>query len=121
MSAEILIYGCDSILLQTRCLVLQRAGFEVVDAPAGLAALEPILRKCDPAVILFCSSSPPDQRLLELRTCRELRPRMKIIAIEDLAGRQNVPEADRSIGCLEGPEALIETIHSLIASFPGVS
>jgi DNA-binding NtrC family response regulator len=55
MSAQIVVFGKDPVLLETRQRILERAGFDCV-AVSGIGQLMPLAQQEDVELVVLCSS-----------------------------------------------------------------
>ncbi len=112
-SAEVLIFGHDPVLLETRRLLLNRAGFQVWIAAKATEAVDVLLNEPIDLFIL-CQSLPADVCERTLETAHTLRPEM----INLLLGRENLSlaehEQDTFLASFLDPLALIAFIQNKI-------
>jgi len=112
-SAGVLIFGHDTVLLETRRLVLNRGGFQVWIATKGTEAVDVLLNEPIDLFIL-CQPLPGDvcERILE--TAHTLRPDMRNL----LLGREPLAAAsdkhDTFLRTFLDPLALITLIQNKI-------
>ncbi len=113
-STGVLIFGFDPVLLETRRLVLNRAGFQVWIAAKASEAVDFLLNEPIDLFIL-CQSLPPDVCERTLETAHTLRPDM----INLLLGRQKfgIPTDDNDTFLTNflDPLALIDFIQNKIS------
>jgi DNA-binding NtrC family response regulator len=55
MSAQVVLFGKDSVLLETRQRILEKAGFDCV-AVSGIGQLMPLAQQEDVELLVLCSS-----------------------------------------------------------------
>ena len=60
MSAQIVVFGKDPVLLETRQRILEGAGFDCVTV-SGIDQLMPLARQEDVEVVVLCSSLDPNE------------------------------------------------------------
>ena len=112
-SADILIFGHDEMLLETRRLILKKAAFRVRIAMEALAAVQ-ILVTQPIDLFVLCQTLPPEECVATLRTAHTLGPDMKnLILGMDTFG----PSADRRDTFLTSfldPKGLIALIQNKI-------
>ena len=75
---SILVFGLDAHLLQTRCMVLQSAGFQVF-AQSDLFALDPALLPMHFDLLVFCHTVQADDALLVAAFGRSFWPAAGVI------------------------------------------
>ncbi len=112
-SAGILIFGYDAILLETRRLILKKAGFRVWIATEATQAVQILVREPIDLFIL-CQSLPLDECVPILKTAHTLRPDMENLV---LGGRTLGLSADKHDTFLTNfldPRALIGFIQNKI-------
>lgn len=110
----LLHFGHDGLLSETRALVLEEAGYEVVLAHSGKDALT-VLRNRSVAVVLVCHSVPPDEAQAVLAEMKRLRPQVPIVVVH--VGGLTQPErryADGFVDGLRGPDHLLARISTFL-------
>ena len=60
MSTQIVVFGKDPVLLETRQRILEGAGFDCVTV-SGIDQLMPLVRQEDVEVVVLCSSLDPNE------------------------------------------------------------
>jgi hypothetical protein len=112
MDGTIVVYGNDAMLVTTRCLILERAGYRVLAAQAfGNAVLMLMNHQID--MIVLCQSLKLEERRGILETARALHPEIKC-AVIDFEGREAPIEGADLIEGLVGPSALLNTIGRIL-------
>jgi DNA-binding NtrC family response regulator len=117
-SAGILIFGHDAILLETRRLILKKAGFQVWIAIEATAAVKVLVREPIDLFIL-CQSLPLDECVSILKTAHTLRPDMENLVLAGETLGLSADEADKHDTFLTtflDPRALIALIQNKISA-----
>ena|ERR1700759_1120292 len=112
MNGTILIYGNEEVLLTTRQLILEKAGYQVFSAKNVATALRALVNEPIDALLL-CQSLSEDERRRTLETARAVKPDIKIVVfcVNGLEIKANNEQAFTS---LLGPATLVKTISRLI-------
>lgn len=115
-SANILIFGHDEMLVETRRLVLIGAGFQVWTATEATAAIRILVaRPVDISVL--CRTLSITEREAVLRTAHTLRPKMKNLILAVDAYDESSDERDTFFTSFLDPRGLIALIqHELKAN-----
>ena len=113
-SVSILVYGSDKLLLDTRTMVLENAGFRVFSATESEDA-ETIIETQGIALIVLCHSLSPQRCEAALRFANALQPAVKTLVLTAGAGTcpEKVPTA--VLSAFDGPGELVETVQRLCA------
>jgi CheY-like chemotaxis protein len=112
MNGTILVYGNDAMLVTTRSLILERAGYRVFAAQAFPNAML-MLMNHQIDIIVLCQSLKDEERRGILETARTLQPEIKR-AVVDFEGREAPIEGVALIEGLVGPSTLLNTIGSIL-------
>jgi hypothetical protein len=109
----ILVYGSDEILLSTRTMVLENAGFRVLSA-INYADAEAIIRSGEVALVVLCHSLNADDREAILRLVSGLSPSVSTVVLT--AGASLISERSPTgiVSAFDGPRKLIESVHKLL-------
>lgn len=129
-SVRILLFGNDALLLKSRQMVLESAGYEVYVAPSILA-LTHILAN-HPAshpiyVLILCHSLTGEQCNRAQSIGREHFPQMKVVILAVNGLVSHTAEGDSVVDTAEGPKSLLSTVEELVKngmppeSWPGRS
>jgi DNA-binding NtrC family response regulator len=114
VESQILICGNDEMLLRTRALVLESAGFRV-RSKLGLVHLKQMVpQQCDVCLIVLCHSLGETEREEALRHLSRAMPASKILVLT-IGERLPPAPATISLNTFDGPEALIATVNGLAA------
>ena len=113
----ILLYGQDRRLVQTRQWVLESSGFRAltarsIDALEQVAAHEPI------DLFLLCDSLPPQARTAALTLIESRWPSARRLVLAPIVFNDELPYDPEVFYAAEGPQKLLATLHSLLASPP---
>lgn len=114
-SAGILIFGHDAILLETRRLILERAGFHVWIATEATEAVQVLVREPINLFIL-CQSLSHDECLLILETAHTLRPDMKNLILGAEMPAFSEDRHDTFLTTFLDPRSLISFIQNKIGA-----
>jgi DNA-binding NtrC family response regulator len=114
-SAGILIFGHDAILLETRRLILERAGFQVWIATEATEAVKVLVREPIDLFIL-CQSLSPDECLPILQTAHTLRPDMKNLILGGEIPDFSQDRQDTFLTTFLDPRSLISFIQNEIGA-----
>jgi hypothetical protein len=114
-SAGILIFGHDAILLETRQLILERAGFQVWTATEAPRAVQILVTKRIDLFIL-CQSLSPKECGPILKTAHALRPEMENLVLGGELIGASAQERDTFLTTFLGPESLITFIQNKIGT-----
>ena len=109
----VLIYGQDALLLETRCLVLESAGFKVC-AATELDEVLRLLAERQIAVLVLCHTLPAEKCHIILASARERRQSLKVLV---LTGNDADCAAEEGDAVLEG----FATARGLIASIQAMA
>jgi DNA-binding response OmpR family regulator len=112
MHGTILVYGNDQVLVTTRGLVLEKAGYKVFTAQAfGNAMLVLMHHQIDACIM--CQSLTDQERRRILETARALQPEIKC-AVLDFAESEAAIEGVDLIQGLMGPFTLLNAVGKLL-------
>jgi DNA-binding response OmpR family regulator len=108
----ILVYGNEPVLVTTRGLVLEKAGYQVFTAQAfGNAMLVLMHHQIDACVL--CQSLTDEERRGILETARALQSEIRC-AVLDFAESEVAIEGVDLIRGLVGPSSLLNTVGKLL-------
>ena len=109
----ILVYGSDELLLRTRTMVLEQAGFRVFTAIRPEDA-ETIIKTRDVALVVLCHSLSLENResLLEFANVREPALKTVVLTASNSLYPEHIPGA--VLDSLDGPRKLVETVNRLL-------
>lgn len=117
VAARILIFGHDSILLRTRCLILKRAGFQVRTTMDLKGAAKMVLEE-EIDLFILCRSVDETEIKDALNVAHEIRPEMKNLILSDDLSRTFFTGRDTVVDCFLSPEALVSVTVRLTTSKP---
>jgi hypothetical protein len=112
VSARILIFGHDSMLLKTRCLILKRAGFQVRTSTA-LEGASKILVNEEIDLFILCRSVSRAELKYALSVAHEILPEMKNLILSDDLPTTFCTSRDTLVNCFLDPEALVSVATRL--------
>ena len=110
---SILLYGWDERLLETRRLVLERAGFQVWTVKS-LADAEKLIAAHPPALLLLCHSLSVRDCEKALEMAHLLLPTMKCLVLTAGTPVCKLSEGDEVYSAFEGPGNLVAMIERLL-------
>ena len=112
MQGTILVYGNEPILVSTRGLILEQAGYKVFTAQAfGNAMLVLMHHQID--ICVLCQSLTDEQRRGILETARALQPEIKCAVIDFEESEAKIGGAELIRG-LAGPSTLLNAVGKLV-------
>jgi len=112
MHGKILVYGTDPILLTTRRLKLEKAGYRVFATMEFLDA-KLVLMNQQIDVLIVCQTLSDDERSGILETAQAMTPDVKCVIVR-FDGR-DVPVGDAEfVEGLEGPTTLLKAIGRIL-------
>lgn len=115
-SSRILIFGHDSVLLETRSLVLLHSGFDVTVA-LHLQKTADLLATRSFDLFILCHSLPLKDCEHALALAHSLHPGLKTLILEaPLAGCPGRAE-DTKLSAFIDPQTLIDTVNQLSNHF----
>jgi DNA-binding response OmpR family regulator len=105
----ILIYGSDAVLIQSRGLVLEKAGFSVRTA-LELNDAELIISTRQVQLCILCRSLSSKECLTLLATAQNLHPKLKILSLHADTTICYMGMDVEVLGTFLSPKSLIETV-----------
>jgi DNA-binding response OmpR family regulator len=109
----ILVYGSDELLLGTRTMVLENAGFQVFSAISSDGA-ESIMKSGEVALVVLCHSLSEQQCEAALDFAKRQRPALNTLVLT----ASGSPCSERTTGAVlsafDGPRKLVETVQDLL-------
>ena len=78
MTDKVVVYGNDPLLLLTRRLLLERAGFTVFTTSHFEEEIE-LMATQEPQLLILCQSLHAEETQTALMMAREVRPQMKTL------------------------------------------
>ncbi|RXH54295.1 hypothetical protein [Granulicella sibirica] len=111
--AFILVYGRDLSLLETRCWVLEGAGFRV-QGTADFAETMSVFKAEPPDLTILCHSLLPEQRKEALDATRAACPSRKMLVLSGGLGELPGHEETATIDAFDGPRVLVATVKRLL-------
>jgi hypothetical protein len=109
----ILLYGHDSLLLETRCWVLEKAGFDVWTATELYEVKEIVLTRHIELFIL-CQSVSTEERQGWLFACDTVRPKMKTLVLGGDGYMYLTGGQDGFMSPFQDPEDLIAGVTAIL-------
>ena len=116
MSKRILIHGADPTLLETRRLVLARAGF-AVETVSDKSNLTGLLQALRPDLLVVCSSLSLDSQQADVRAAHAIRPRLRCVVVSPLPlNASEIGDADVVFHPFEGAASFIVEVQRLLSA-----
>ena len=112
MNGTILIYGSDEMLVVTRQLILETAGYEVFSATKFDSALVALVNERI-NVLLLCHSLYEVERRSILEAARAIKPDVKSVVF-GFDGREVELNGGGTFERLNGPDALVNSIGRIL-------
>jgi DNA-binding response OmpR family regulator len=112
MQGKLLIYGNDSMLLTTRCIILEKAGYDVVTTSTFAEAMLLLMNQPFNLLIL-CQSLTQEERRGMLESARAINSELKCAVLQFTGGHEKIANEETLDG-LRGPTNLIESIHRML-------
>jgi DNA-binding NtrC family response regulator len=113
VSAEILIYGKYSLLLNTRRLILEAKGYRVFVATNLTDALRIILFR-DITLVVWCSSASRVERENGMIVLNALKPELQNVVLSASLSANAYRGADRVLDSSRGPGEFLTTIVAML-------
>jgi len=113
VSAEILVYGSDALLLNTRRLILESRGYRVFVATNRRDALR-IIPFHEITLVVWCSSASRLERENGMIVLSALKPQLKNVVLSPGSSADAERGADRVLDSTQGPEALLTAIEVML-------
>ena len=112
-AAQIIVYGEDRGLLESRTWVLQRAGLNALRAHS-LGEAEELMRGQKFALVVLCHTLSLEQREKALEQIRRFGPHIWALILD--AHHDSASSSDFArLSPASGPRAMIDTIKDLVA------
>jgi hypothetical protein len=113
MARSLLLYGHEAILLETRSLILRRAGFKVFPATNSDEALHWLV-DVDVDALVVCQTVPHDEASGVISTARVLQSSAKSLVL--LTGWPSLlaVSVDETHNTFDGPRVLIAKIQKML-------
>jgi DNA-binding NtrC family response regulator len=112
---SILIYGRDHELLETRRLVLQRAGFQARTV-TNLANAEKVSISQSNGLLILCHSLSVEDSEKALAMAHSRQHGMKTLVLMGTAPVCKLGQNDELMSSFDGPQALIATVTRLLGA-----
>ena len=119
-SVCILVYGSDPLLLDTRTMVLEKAGYAVFIAREA-SDVERIVLSQKISLIVLCHTLSSEKCEAALELAESRRPAMRSLVLT--AGTTPCSERshDAILSAFDGPRKLVETVEKLLQAVPVAS
>jgi len=113
MSAKILMFGSDTLLLRTRAMLLEQSGFEVLTTEQFQDAKRAVAEQHLDVVIL-CHTLRTDETKGMLKEIHSLQPEVKTLILDEDETLSALNSNDESFKAFSGPENLLRTLNKMI-------
>ncbi len=113
MNRTILVYGNEEMLVTTRQLILEKAGYQVFSATKFAFALLALVNERI-NVLLLCQSRPEYDRRAILETARVIKPQIKSVVF-GFDGREVELSSGADFERLDGPATLVKTMDRILS------
>ena len=113
IAASILIYGTDSILLQTRRWILEGQGYRVLIA-TQIWEFELVPREPPMELLILCHSLDEDKCSDAEKLALGRWPRIKSLALATAAVRSRIVLPGDSMMPLDGPQKFVLAVKNLV-------
>jgi hypothetical protein len=117
LAACILVYGSDLTLLETRKMVLERAGYETLMASTGVDAEKIMLRRTV-SVLVLCHTLSTEKCEAIVEFAEHQRPSVSILTLTAGASSCANQANDVVLSTFKGPQLLVETVQALCMNAP---
>ncbi|MGF7180458.1 hypothetical protein [Tunturiibacter psychrotolerans] len=117
MSFCILVYGSDQLLLNTRTMVLEKAGYAVLTAIEA-SDVERIILSQKISLLVLCHTLSSEKCEAALELAESRRPVIRSLVLT--AGMTPCSERahDAILSAFDGPRRLVETVEKLFQTIP---
>jgi|GEM_PF-6673265 len=113
MTSTALMFGYDKLLNDTRCRILEQAGISVVQT-SDMSLVEQSISARKMGILVLCHTVPEQLSDHLFHRAQELHPEMKTIRLYKFRPPAHENPLHRTIGAMDGPTRLTETIHTLL-------
>jgi hypothetical protein len=107
--ACVVIYGKHPVLLETRRLVIERAGYRAAKISAMVDVSSSVMGQV--RVLVLCHTLAQEQQEEAIAIARQANPSLTAIVMTNYARIAVFPEYSHTIYAFEGPEDLIALLH----------
>ena len=111
--ASVLLYGCDAVLLRTRCWILEGAGFQIWTTMWPLE-VEQILGRQHIDLFILCYTLSTRQCEDAVARAKMLQPRTKTMILSETSSSYLKGEHDEVVSTVGNPELLIATAKRMV-------
>lgn len=112
MLSSVLIFGRDTSLLDTRALILARAGYLVLTATDALEANR-ILASQPIHLLILCHTLADEERRNVLSVAHASQPALRTLALVANAAHYAADSPEAILSTLDGPRTLLAAVHEL--------
>ena len=116
MHGTILVYGNEPMLVMTRQLILEKAGYTVFASIRFASALLALVNERI-NVLLLCQSLSDEDRRSILETAVAIKPEIKCVTF-GYGGHEVVSDGGVAFERLDGPATLVKTIGRILHNEP---
>ena len=112
MNAKVLIYASDSLLAETRCWVLEQAGFEVTLVTGLLQAVQALTTQ-EINLLILCHSLSQADCESAVAFSHQVRPRMRNLLLKNQFSPRDQRGNDAVCCAPFEPKELVQTVRTL--------
>ncbi|WP_263385634.1 hypothetical protein [Granulicella arctica] len=114
---NVLVYGRDHRLLETRRWVLEQAGMKVITATEG-SHVEQTLATQSIDIFILCHTLSPEESDAALLIASVLRPEMKNLVLTANTPLGSLGSHEQIVSAFEGPRGLLAVVERLLTADP---
>jgi DNA-binding NtrC family response regulator len=118
VSAGILVYGRDEVLLGTRTMILENAGFRVQSA-INYADAEAMIMSGNVSLVVLCHSLTPEDCEAIFKLVSGRNPSVSTLVLTAGASRCSERPPTAILSAFDGPRKLVEAVHKLLPEASG--
>jgi DNA-binding NtrC family response regulator len=116
MHGTILVYGDEEMLVTTRGLILEKAGYQVFSATKFASALVALVNERI-NVLLLCQSVSDEDRRRIVETAHAIKPEIRCVTLAYDGSAVDL-DGQMAFERLDGPAMLVETIGRILHNDP---
>ena len=119
-SVCILVYGSDPLLVDTRTMVLEKAGYAVFTAREA-SDVERIVLSQKISLIVLCHTLSSEKCETALELAESRRPAIRSLVLTAGTTPCSERSQDAVLSAFDGPRRLVETVENLLQAVPVAS
>ena len=112
-SVGILVYGSDELLLGTRTMVLENAGFQVFSA-IGSDDAKSIMKSGKIGLVVLCHSLSEQQCEAALDFAKRQQPPLETLVLTATGSPCSEHTTGAILNAFDGPRKLVQTVQDLL-------